>query len=109
MSVFGAYLLGFLLYVLSVLMMYSSKVKESSWYIPISMVMSLSGTFLWTWVVKHTNDPNTLYVRGLIWDSILLGCYSFIPFLLGVKFTGTALLGIALILLGFGVLKLGSV
>jgi len=100
------YLLGFLSYFLAVWAMYTPAIKNHEHYIIGSMIFGFCMSFSWPYIVKHTNDPNLLYTRGLIWDAMLVGCFTVLPLFFGVKLGLTAWIGVALVVLGLIIMKL---
>lgn len=104
--IIASYILGFLIYVAAVTMMYVGSIKSQPWYIPLNMTIGLIASFLWAWVVKHSPDKGDLYVKALVWDVMLIGVYSILPLLFGVKLTGNIAIGATLIVAGLIVMKL---
>lgn len=106
MTVGLAFFLGFLFYALVVIGMYTPAIKTHQYYIPGSMLFALAASFLWPWVTQNTESQEELYLRGIIWDAMLIGCYSLIPIFFGVRLTPMAMFGVVLVLVGIATMKL---
>lgn len=102
------YIAGLILYSLSVCISYSDTAKASSWYFPLGVSFSMIAAFIWMWIAKNSQAQNDIYIRGLIWDSMIVGCYTFIPFLFGVRLTGLSMLGALLVVVGLILTKVGG-
>ena len=101
------YIIGFILYCISVAFVYATGFKGSSWYIPIGLIISIAINYLWFYISKNTIDKNILYLRGIYWDSMIVFCYIIIPILMyGVRFKATTAIGICLIMVGMILTKL---
>lgn len=59
-------------------------------------------------VVKMTPTPEQVYFRGMMWDTMLVCCYAFLPFLFGYKPTPMVLLGGAVAVSGLLIMKFGG-
>lgn len=87
-------------------MNYSDKAKASNWYFPAGMALALVSNSIWMYLAKHSANTNQVYVRGIIWDSMIIFAYSILPiFIFNVRFTIGQSFGVAFILFGFGLLK----
>lgn len=103
---FLLYLMGMMVYLATVSMNYSDKAKAALWYYPAGMTLALISNFLWMYLAKHAVNPNQVYIRGILWDSMIIFAYSILPVLIyNIKFTTLQLFGVGLILFGFGLLK----
>lgn len=102
------FIIGFLTYFATVYGMYTPAIKNHPWYVQGSMVFGV--LFSWTWptVVKLSSTPEQIYFRGMIWDTMLVCCYAFLPFLFGFKPTPITLLGGVIAVAGLLIMKLGS-
>ena len=104
--VFLFYLVGMMVYLTTVSMNYSDKTKVSLWYYPAGMALSLLSNFLWMYLAKHAVNPNQIYIRGILWDSMIIFAYSILPlFVCNIKFTTIQLCGVGFVLFGLGLLK----
>lgn len=106
--IYGAYLLGFVAMCCGVWMMYSEAMKSSSWFIPLNTAISIVCSLLWAYVIKNTSETNALYIRGLFWDAMIIGVYSLLPLMFGVKLNTTTAIGVAITLVGMVVVKIGG-
>jgi hypothetical protein len=60
-----------------------------------------------SYIAKNTADKHDVYIRGLIWDSMIVGCYAVVPVLMyGVAFTGRMAMGVAMIVAGIVLTKI---
>lgn len=101
------YIIGFLLYCVSVAFSYSNWFKNSPWFIPIGLIISIAINYLWLYICKNTIDKHILYLRGIYWDGMIVGCYTIIPVLLfEVRFKATTAIGLALVIIGMIITKL---
>ena len=101
------YTIGFVLYCLSVVLSYSYKLKASSLFFPIGLTLALIVNYLWLYIAKISINKHDIYLRGLVWDSMIVGCYVLIPILFyGVKFNITTAIGIGLVVLGLILTKI---
>lgn len=101
------YALGFIIYCLAVTLSYSDKVKASHWYYPVGLALAIGCNFLWLYVAKHTPDKHDIYISGLVWDSLIVGCYALIPVLFfGVRFSGATAIGVLLVIVGLFLTKI---
>jgi multidrug transporter EmrE-like cation transporter len=100
------YFIGFMVYLFTVCMNYSDKAKAAFWYYPLGMVLSLVSNYIWMYLAKNSENPNQVYVRGLVWDSMIIFCYSILPFFFfSVKFGIYQSIGVGLVLIGLGLIK----
>lgn len=99
------YLLGLLIYIISVYITYSDKIKQSPYYFYIGISLSMVCSFLWMYIAKHSSGKQ-LYLNGIYWDSMIVGCYSLIPVLaFGVRMSSLNFLGVFLVLVGIFLTK----
>jgi hypothetical protein len=102
------YLVGFVIYILSVVVSYSNGLKQTHWFFPIGLILAVIVNFLWLYIAKESPLKDQLYVRALIWDSMIVGAYVLVPLVLyGVRPTGYTLAGCVFIVLGLILTKLG--
>ena len=102
------FILGFLIYLLSVYGMYTPAIKNHPWYIPGNMVFGVAVGWVWPLVVKLSPDANTLYFRGMLWDAMLVGCYALLPYFFGVKPPPVVIFGGVIACSGLLIMKLGG-
>ncbi len=101
------YIVAIGLYCMAVYLNYSS-LRTSGWFIPAGLVLSLITNLVWLFIVQNTPDKHLLYVRGLIWDAIIVGAYALIPILFfGVRLTGWTLIGGITTMVGLVLMKVG--
>lgn len=101
-----AYFIGFVFYCLSVMLSYSASMKTTKWYFPLGLLAAIAVNFIWLFLAKHSLDHKQIYLRGLIWDSMIVGCYVIIPILFyQVRLTGYTAIGAGLILTGIALTK----
>lgn len=103
-----AYSIGLALYFASVAVSYSKDFKASHYYFPVGLLLALTVNFLWLYIAKHSPNKESIYVRGLIWDSMIVGSYALLPIAFyGVRLSGFMLVGAVLIVSGLVLVKLG--
>jgi hypothetical protein len=106
MSLF--YSIGFLLYALSATLSYSERAKVSAWYFPVGIAMAIVANLIWLHIAKISTVGSETFVRGLIWDSMIVMCYVIVPILFyGVRLNGIAGLGAVMIVVGIFLTKMG--
>jgi multisubunit Na+/H+ antiporter MnhE subunit len=106
-SITLSFIAGLALYVSAVMMLYSDRVKSSAYYFPLGLAIAVAANFLWLYIAKNTADKHDVYIRGLIWDSMIVGCYAVVPVLMyGVAFTGRMAMGVAMIVAGIVLTKI---
>ena len=103
------YLFALVVYSASVALSYSNYAKAQSWYFPVGVGMAMLANFVWMYIAKTTIGSHEIYLRGLYWDFIIVGCYAFIPVLFfGVSFNGIKAFGVALTVVGMILTKFGG-
>lgn len=90
-----------------VLLSYSDKIKATNWYFPLGLFLATITNLLWLWIAKNSPNKADIYLRGLIWDSILVGCYVLVPLFLGVRLNLATSLGVILVVIGLILTKVG--
>ncbi len=105
--IYALFFLGFLVYFASVYGMYTPAIKDHPYYVYGSMIFGFAFSWTWPLVVKLTS-PEDLYVRGMLWDAMLVGCYAFLPFFFGYKPTPAILIGGLITVAGLMIMKLGA-
>ena len=102
------YLIGLITYILSVVVSYSTALKQTQWYFPIGLALAFVANFIWLYIAKNSFDKESLFVRGLVWDSMIVGAYVIVPLTLySVRPTGYTLIGCTFIVIGLILTKLG--
>lgn len=100
------YIVGLVIYTLSAMMSYSNKAQSAKWYFPVGVGMAMLANFLWLHIAKISVGHET-FVRGLVWDSMIVMCYVLVPIILyGIRLTGFTALGAALIVAGMFLTKI---
>jgi hypothetical protein len=105
--VYLLFVLGFILYAFSAWFMYQNHFKDQWFFLPVSISAGILGSILWGTVAKITLATNELYMRGLIWDAMLVGCYTLLPFFWGVKLSMTSYVGVGITVVGLVLTKMG--
>lgn len=108
MIILGLFFLGFILYFVTVWGMYTDSVKNHPWYVPGSMLFGTAFSWVWPLVVKLTPNAQDVYIRGMLWDTMLVGCYAFLPYLFGLKPTPMVVVGGVIAVVGLLIMKLGG-
>lgn len=100
------YVIGFIIYVLSVMVSYSVGLKQSNWYFPVGLTLAIIVNILWLYIAKHSPDKNELYIRALIWDAMIVGAFVVVPLVMhGVRLSGWTLVGCIFIIIGLVLTK----
>lgn len=87
-------------------MSFSESFRNGRWFMPAFVSLSVATGMIWVWAVRIINDKERIYFYSLCWDSIILSCYYILPlFFFSFKFTNLTWAGIALIVLGFALVK----
>ena len=98
--------IGFVLYIVTVCLLYSTTFKASPFYYWIGVSIGLVTSSLWLFIAKNS-DTSNLYVRGLFWDCMIVGAYVLIPPLFfGVKLEPMTTIGCVLIVTGMILTKI---
>lgn len=96
----SAFIVGLVFYSLTVCLLYSSNFKNSPYYYWVGLVIGLITSSLWLFIAKQSEGSN-LYVRGLIWDCMIIGTYVLIPALFfDVRLTLMTTIGCVFIVIG---------
>lgn len=105
-----AYTIGFIVYSLAVVLSYSDRLKNTSWvFFSLGLVLAVIANVLWLWIARTTQIPSELYIRALVWDSMIVGTYTLVPIMmLGVRLSSTAIIGIFIIIVGIAITKLSQ-
>lgn len=102
------FLIGLLVYIAAVFLSYSEKMKASHWYFPVGILIAIVANVMWLYIAKNSPAKESIYVRGLIWDSMIVGTYTLIPIVFfGVRLSSWTLAGAALIAVGLILTKVG--
>lgn len=107
MLIIGLFCLAFVLYSLTVWGMYTPSIRSHEWYVPGSMLLSASFSWVWPLIVRLTPTAEDIYVRAMLWDSILIFCFAFLPYLFGVELSAKVMLGGVITVTGLIIMKLG--
>lgn len=96
----AAFILGIIVYTTTVFLLYSGTFKASPYYYWIGLLIGFVTNSLWLYIAKQS-EGSTLYMRGLIWDCIIVGTYVLIPPLFfSIKMNPTAVVGCVFIIIG---------
>ena len=102
------YIVGMAVYISSVLVSYSTSLKQTNWYFPIGLSLAIVANTMWLYIAKHSSVKDDLYVRGLVWDAMIVSAYVIVPLIwYGVRPTGYTLAGCIFIVIGLILTKLG--
>ena len=107
MLIVSLFCLAFVLYSLTVWGMYTPSIRGHEWYVPGSMLLSASFSWVWPLIVRLTPTAEDIYVRAMLWDAILIFCFAFLPYLFGVELSTKVVLGGAITVTGLIIMKLG--
>lgn len=103
------FLLGLIIYTGYTLISYNEPLKETPWFIPAGVLISLFGNILWMYLAKITSDPKTLYFYGIAWDAMITFVFVLTPVIvLGMRFKTTTAIGFGLVVIGLLITKIGS-
>lgn len=98
---------GFLIYCLGATITYHPTFKSNPLYFPAGIALAIIGNFLWLNVAKSELNSDSLLIKALIWDAILMMVYLIIPIVFfSARFTTLQAAGIALTVIGLGLTKL---
>lgn len=101
------YLIGLVVYALAAGVSYSSSFKQSPYYYWFGIASAVIANLIWFYIAKHTENKADLYIRALVWDSMIVGAYVIIPMLfMGVRLAGWSLVGAWLIIIGLILTKI---
>lgn len=102
------FLIGFVVYLIMAWTTYYLPFKETKFFFPAGIAFAIIANFIWLSIARATPEASVLLMRGLYWDVMLTSCYLLVPFVLfGAKVALLQALGIALIILGIILTKLG--
>lgn len=101
-----AFIFGIIVYTTTVFLLYSETFKASPYYYYIGLLIGFITNSLWLYIAKQS-EGSTLYMRGLVWDCIIVGTYVLIPPLFfNIKMNPTAIVGCIFILIGIILTKI---
>jgi drug/metabolite transporter (DMT)-like permease len=102
------FLMGALLYVVSVCLIYNESFKKTPYFIWVGLFVGLVANYVWLSIAKQSKGAD-LYVRGLIWDCLMIAAYTLIPVMFyGIKLTPTTIIGCVLIIVGIFLTKVNA-
>ena len=100
------FLLGFIIYSTGAWISYSDTIKQSFWYYPLGLTLSVIANYAWLTIAKITPNKDDILLYGSIWDSIILGTFIIIPFMFfDLKLGYKDAIGFSLIILGILIVK----
>ena len=96
---------GFILYILTVIISYSESFKKNPYYYTAGLLIALGTNTIWLYLAK-TSSGNSLYIRALTWDSMIVGTYAIIPILFyNIKLSPVAAVGCIMVVIGLVLTK----
>lgn len=102
-------LLAGIVYTFSAYLSYNEEWKKHWSYYPTGIFFGILVSILWYYLAKHIPEKNRIYFYSLVWDTIMIFVFYFTPILFyGVTLNKANLIGLALIILGLMVFKLGN-
>jgi hypothetical protein len=88
---------------------YNKAVHSKYWYLPLGTFLGVISNFFWCYATKILEGKNQLYFFSLLWDSMIVSIYCFLPLLFfDVKLNKMAYLALFLIVSGLILLKIFS-
>lgn len=95
-----------LIYAISAIMNFSPTLRNSSWFYPMSITLSLATTLLWAYLARILDDKDKIFIATIFWDIAVHGTFLIIPIVMfNVKLNPMAWLGILLVIVGFVLIK----
>lgn len=67
---------------------YKQEIRDSNFFLPISMSVSIMSSLLWVFTVKTMNDTDKIIAFSMAWDIIIVALYAVIPAMLQEKSIG---------------------
>jgi len=88
---------------------YVDEYRRAGWYAPVFVAISAGNAVAFAVACKLLDAKNSIFVLSLALDGIMLFAYYLLPLLaLGVRPSAAVLIGAALVVAGFVVIKLGG-
>ncbi len=101
------YLMSFMSYSFYSYINYSKKIKESIYFFPMGILLSLIGNLFWLLISKEIKSDNKMIIYALIFDGMVMTTFTLIPVLLfGIKLNMTGMIGLMITATGLILLKL---
>jgi hypothetical protein len=108
-SMWWTLILVAILYLVSAYLSYADEIRQGRWYLPVTILLGLAGTSVWVWVARELDDNKKIYVYSLCWDTIMVTAFYVVPlFFFGVKIDRWSMVGLALMITGFLIIKCRS-
>lgn len=102
----GIFLSGLIFYSIMAWMSYYDPIKESVYYYPLGILLSIIVNIGWFTIAKIVSDKDDILIYGAFWDSIIIFTFTAVPFLFfGVRLGMKDSIGFGLILAGILVIK----
>lgn len=90
-------------------LVFNPALKTKPWIIYAGLGCALVGNLLWVLLARATIDNGRLIYYGLWWDTLITASTFLIPVLCyGIRFSGTALIGLAVTIVGLLLMKYGT-
>ncbi len=87
---------------------FTDSVRQSRWYVPAMMILSLLNALIFGIAARMLNDKERIFVLSLVLDALMVFAYYLVPLLaFGVRPSTPVLVGTGLIVLGFLFVKVG--
>ena len=64
---------------------YTESVRNSNWFLAITLFVSVISSSVWMSLVRHLNDNNKIIAASLMWDALITMVYAVIPALLASR------------------------
>lgn len=64
---------------------YTESIRNSNWFVAITLAVSVVSASVWMALVRHLNDNHKIVVTSLMWDALITMVYAIIPALLASK------------------------
>jgi multidrug transporter EmrE-like cation transporter len=88
---------------------YHPTAKESRWFPWVIVAVYVVNGLLWAWVAKRTPTKRELDSISVAWDVITIAAYNVLPIVAaGVKLSPKAWAGLAMVVIGAGLVKWGD-
>lgn len=105
--IYFQFLIGFITYLTLAVASYSKMIQASRWFIPSGLLAALIANWTWLSIARSESNGSDLLIKGLVWDSMLVLTYLFVPIVFfDAQLKGFQFLGLLLIVLGMMCVKL---
>jgi len=102
----GYYIAAAIIYLVIMMLTFCDSVRLSAYYIPVSMACNILSCFLWYSLAHSLYDKDAVLINSAYWDMMIMAIGYVLPmFIFGFCLTIMQLIGIAVIFVGFCMLK----